>query len=129
MTSIVGMVLPAVMMSLVLHLPRITGVVGSFTWWLFSRWRSGLGVPDWRLESPEASFAAALRRLSDDLELLEHSVQPALAARIEAARLAYDDELLVACRSLGIPAPDRGPLDPVERLQCEAALSQHGLVW
>ncbi len=78
---------------------------------------------------PVQQIAADLRRLNAYLDEVERSDAPARAARLRAAVLAYDDVLLIACRTLEIPAPERAPLEPVTRLETEAALAQHGLVW
>ena len=78
---------------------------------------------------PVQKIAADLHRLNAYLEQLEHSDAPARAARLQAAVLAYDDVLLLACRTLEIPAPECTPLEPITRLETEAALAQHGLVW
>lgn len=74
-------------------------------------------------------IAADLRRINAYLDALERSDAPARAQRLQAAVLAYDDVLLLACRTLEVEAPERGPLGSIERLQTEAALAQHGLVW
>jgi hypothetical protein len=74
-------------------------------------------------------IAADLRRINAYLDSIERSDAPARAARLKAAVLAYDDVLLLACRTLEIPAPERAPLESVDRLETEAALAQHGLVW
>lgn len=78
---------------------------------------------------PVQKIVSDLRRLNAFLDELDRSDAPARAERLKAAVLAYDDVLLIACRTLDVPAPERGPLDSVERLQTEAALAQHGLVW
>ncbi|MGH8970119.1 MAG: hypothetical protein ACRDV1_09250 [Actinomycetes bacterium] len=74
-------------------------------------------------------LAADLHRLSVNLAEVEGARAPAKMARMRAALLAYDDELLCACRALQLPAPARSPLDPLERLETEAVLAQHGLHW
>ena len=88
-----------------------------------------------RTPSPAAS-TRALPRLVDDLRRLEreylrveHSDMPARAARLRAINLAYDDTLRECCHELGLPEPDERPLSGVVRLQTEAELAQHGLVW
>ncbi len=78
---------------------------------------------------PLEAFQSDLRRLVAFIEQLDRSDAPALAARLRAAVIAYDDVLLIACRALQIPAPERGPLDAVCRLQTEADLALHGLEW
>jgi hypothetical protein len=74
-------------------------------------------------------LAADLHRLSVNLAEVEGARVPAKMARMRAALLAYDDELLCACRVLQLPAPASSPLHPLERLQTEAVLAQHGLHW
>lgn len=78
---------------------------------------------------PVQKIASDLRRLNAFLDELDRSDAPARAERLKAAVLAYDDVLLIACRTLDVPAPERAPLDSVARLQTEAALAQQGLVW
>ena len=74
-------------------------------------------------------IGADLHRLSVEIRRLEASDQPAKAARMRAATLAYDDVLLQACRTLEVEATARPPLAPLERLETEAALAREGLVW
>lgn len=78
---------------------------------------------------PVEAFEADLRRLVAFIDQLHRSDAPALAARLQAALIAYDDVLLTACRALEIPAPDRAPLGSLCRLQTEADLVLHGLQW
>jgi len=70
-----------------------------------------------------------LRRLEREYLRVEHSDLPARAARLRALNLAYDDTLRACCHELGLPEPCERPLSGVVRLQTEAELSQHGLVW
>lgn len=74
-------------------------------------------------------LAADLHRLARQLGEVERSDAPAKAARLRATAIAYDDVLLRACRTLEIESPGHTPLDPLERLETEAALAQQGLVW
>lgn len=74
-------------------------------------------------------LAADLRRLADLIERTYATEQPAKMARLTAAALAYDYVLLSACRTLEVPPPSSLPLDPLERLQTEAALARRGLDW
>ena len=80
-------------------------------------------------EVPVQQLAADLRRLSAHFEQVDRSDAPAKAFRLRAVSLAYDDVLLVAARTLDVPAPERPPLASIERLQTEAALAQHGFDW
>lgn len=70
-----------------------------------------------------------LRRLEREYLRVEHSDMPARAARLRAINLAYDDTLRACCHELGLPEPGERPLSGVVRLQTEAELAQHGLVW
>lgn len=78
-----------------------------------------------------------LQLLVKDLGRLERDLQDLTArldasarvSRLHAVSLAYDDTLRACCRALGLPEPRDPPLDPLLRLQAEADLAQHGLVW
>jgi hypothetical protein len=70
-----------------------------------------------------------LRRLQRDYSRIERSDLPRRAVRLQGVSLAYDDALCACCTALDIPWSGRPPLDPVQRLQIEATLAQHGLVW
>ena len=90
--------------------------------------------PPWRRElAPQGPtlerLVSDLRRLEGDYRRIEASDLPAKAARLRSVTLAYDDTLTACCRALDLPEPDKPPLGPVERLQTEAALAQHGLTW
>ena len=90
--------------------------------------------PPWRrAPAPQGPtlerLVSDLRRLEGDYRRIEASDLPAKAARLRSVTLAYDDTLTACCRALDLPEPDKPPLRPVERLQTEAALAQHGLTW
>lgn len=92
--------------------------------------------PPWRRRRQPTPTGPSLQRLVDDLRRLEGVYRdiergdpPAKAARLRAVSLAYDDTLRACCRALDLPAPESPPLDPVVRLQTEAALAQSGLRW
>jgi hypothetical protein len=70
-----------------------------------------------------------LRRLEREYLRVERSDLPARAARLRALNLAYDDTLRACCHELGLPEPHERPLSGVVRLQIEAELAQHGLIW
>jgi hypothetical protein len=70
-----------------------------------------------------------LRRIEREYLRVERSDLPARAARLRALNLAYDDTLRACCHELGLPEPIERPLSGVVRLQTEAELAQHGLVW
>lgn len=78
---------------------------------------------------PVHKLAADLHRLAAHFEQVDASDAPAKAFRLQAVVLAYDGVLLDAARTLEVPAPDRPPLQSIDRLQTEAALAQQGLVW
>ena len=83
-------------------------------------------VPD---TVPVEQLAADLRRLAAHLEATYDTDAPAKMERLRAAALAYDWVLLSACRTLEVPLPPMPPLDPMARLQTEAALASRGLDW
>lgn len=118
-----GALVPVLVVAAFVHLPdifdRIESVVG--------RLRSRRAQRP-RHQSVER-LSADLHRLSVHLEHVECSHEMHRMARLRAASLAYDDVLLSACRTLQIEVPARSPLDPLERLETEAALAQQGLVW
>ena len=78
---------------------------------------------------PIERLVADLQRLQDDYSRIERSDLPRRAVRLQGVSLAYDDTLRACCTALQIPSPDRAPLGAVERLEIEATLAQHGLVW
>ena len=117
------LIVPVLMMKAFVDLSAVIDAVGA-------GWRRLRGRPaDHPADMSLQQLAADLRRLADHLEQVDRSDAPAKMARLRAAALAYDDLLLSAARALEVPAPDRPPLESIERLQTEAALAQHGLVW
>ena len=86
-------------------------------------------APEHSNTPPLERLAADLRRLTDDLERIEIADPPHKMVRMRATMVAYDDTLLIACRTLVSIPPGTGPLDDVERLQTEAALVQQGMSW
>ena len=78
---------------------------------------------------PIERLVSDLRRLERDYTRIERSDLPRRAVRLQGVSLAYDDTLCACCTALEIPWSGRRPLDAVERLQIEATLAQHGLVW
>ena len=101
-------------------------------------WAGRVAVRVWRRFRPEPpktatvsveQLAADLHRLADGLERAYRQDQPAKMARLTAASLAYDWVLLSAARTLQVPAPRSAPLDPIDRLEMEAALAAQGLDW
>jgi hypothetical protein len=101
-------------------------------------WAGRLAVQGWRRFRPEPpktatvsveQLAADLHRLADGLERAYRQDEPAKMARLTAASLAYDWVLLSAARTLQVPAPRSAPLDPIDRLEMEAALAAQGLDW
>lgn len=75
-------------------------------------------------------LVADLRRLEREFRRTEQDVDVAYrTARLQAVSLAYDDTLLLCCRLLDVPEPERPPWTPVTRLQVEAELARAGLDW
>lgn len=68
-------------------------------------------------------LAAHIDRVHGDEHL------PGRATRLRALSVAYDDTLLLACRTLELPAPERPPLSAIQRLEAEADLARCGLSW
>ncbi len=102
-------------------------------WALVERWS---GDPPWqrRRTVPYGDRAlevlvADLRRLEREFRRTEVAAVPYRAARLQALSLAYDCTLLDCCRLLEVPAPERPPWTPLDRLQVESALALAGLVW
>ena len=123
---LVVMALPALLLWPLLNPAAFLDAVSNGWGWLRRRFRrEATPIADSTVEQ----IASDLRRLDAYLDELEHSDLPARAARLQATSLAYDDVLLIACRTLEVPAPDRAPLGPIARLETEAALAQRGLVW
>ncbi len=101
------------------------------------RWRG----PSWwrrRGREPERTAAdrslellvADLRRLEREFRRTEQDSDLSYrSARLQAISLAYDDTLLLCCRLLEVPEPERPPWSPVTRLQIEAELARAGLDW
>ena len=117
------LVVPVLMIKGFVELSGVIDAVGA-------GWRRLRGRPPPRpADISVQQLAADLRRLADHLEQVDRSDAPAKMARLRAAALAYDDLLLSAARALEVPAPERPPLESIERLETEAALAQQGLVW
>lgn len=104
---------------------------------LGDRWRA-LRRPWGRRRRQQAATAdrslellvADLRRLEREFRRTEQDVDVAYrTARLQAVSLAYDDTLLLCCRLLDVPEPERPPWTPVTRLQVEAELARAGLDW
>lgn len=100
------------------------------------RWRARR--PWWRRRRQDESAAdrslellvADLRRLEREFRRTEQDTDVAYrTARLQAISLAYDDTLLLCCRLLDVPEPERPPWTPVTRLQIEAELACAGLDW
>jgi hypothetical protein len=96
-------------------------------------WAQGGQLPVRRRPTPTGPpierLVSDLRRLERDYTRIERSDLPRRAVRLQGVSLAYDDTLCACCTALEIPWSGRRPLDAVERLQIEATLAQHGLVW
>ena len=75
-------------------------------------------------------LVADLRRLEREFRRTEQDSDVSYrTARLQAISLAYDDTLLLCCRLLDVPEPERPPWNPVTRLQIEAELARAGLDW
>jgi hypothetical protein len=95
------------------------------------RWTRG-GRPA-RAETPGGPpierLVSDLRRLERDYSRIERSDLPRRASRLQSVSLAYDDTLCACCSALEIPVSGRPPLEPIQRLEIEAALAQRGITW
>ncbi|MDQ6659167.1 MAG: hypothetical protein M3Z00_13270 [Actinomycetota bacterium] len=76
-----------------------------------------------------SELTATLHRLRREYDEVERSSLPARAVRLRALGMAYDDTLCGCCSTLGVPAPTGLPLGALDRLEVEATLAKHGLVW
>jgi hypothetical protein len=103
------------------------GLAKALDWWARGATRSRDAVVP--VGPPIERLVRDLRRLERDYSRIERSDLPRRAVRLQGVSLAYDDTLCACCTALEIPWSGRRPLDPVERLQIEATLAQHGLVW
>ena len=101
------------------------------------RWRPSRSWWPWRRRSQESAADRSLELLVADLRRLEREFRRTeqdsdvsyRTARLQAISLAYDDTLLLCCRLLDVPEPERPPWTPVTRLQIEAELARAGLDW
>ena len=111
---------------------------------LGDRWRTGgsgqgrRGWWQWRRRGQEQAAAdrslellvADLRRLEREFRRTEQDNDVSYrTARLQAISLAYDDTLVLCCRLLDVPEPERPPWNPVTRLHIEAELARAGLDW
>lgn len=79
---------------------------------------------------PIERICADLHRINNDIaKVLADPKIPARYHRLVAATWAYDAALADACRAIGMPPPPRVPLDQLDRLATEAALTAHGVRW
>jgi hypothetical protein len=79
---------------------------------------------------PLEQICADLHRINGEIaRVLADPRLPARYHRLVAASWAYDAALKDACRAVGVDPPERAPLDLMERLQTEAALTAHGVHW
>jgi hypothetical protein len=96
------------------------------SWWRWWGRRQEQAAADRSLEL----LVADLRRLEREFRRTEQDDDVAYrTARLQAISLAYDDTLLLCCRLLDVPEPERPPWNPVTRLQIEAELARAGLDW
>lgn len=79
---------------------------------------------------PIERITADLHRLSVTMDRTATAYRlPGRIERMQAAALAYDETLRLACRAVGAPEPDHAPLGSLERLETEASLAQQGMRW
>ena len=79
---------------------------------------------------PLEQICADLHRINAEIaRVLNDPSLPARHHRLLAASWAYDAALRDACRAVGVEPPQRQRLDQIERLQTEAALTEHGVKW
>ena len=126
--AVLVVVCRAVVVGLVVLSPAAFGERwrASRPWW---RW--------WRREQEQAAADRSLELLVADLRRLEREFRRTeqdsdlsyRTARLQAISLAYDDTLVLCCRLLDVPEPERPPWTPVTRLQIEAELARAGLDW
>ena len=101
------------------------------------RWRARRSWWPWGRKQDESAADRSLELLVADLRRLEREFRRTeqdsdvsyRTARLQAISLAYDDTLLLCCRLLDVPEPERPPWNPVTRLQIEAELARAGLDW
>ncbi len=95
-----------------------------------SWWRRGRGREESAADRSLELLVGDLRRLEREFRRTEQDTDVAYrTARLQAISLAYDDTLLLCCRLLDVPEPERPPWNPVTRLQIEAELARAGLDW
>ena len=100
-------------------------------------WTCGAALDRWvhsyrgTAAAPEPAVEELLRdlaRLQRDARRVEASPElPGRVGRLRGISAAYDDVLRECARAIGLPVPPAG--GAVERLQLEAQLAAHGLVW
>ena len=105
------------------------GLAKALDWWVRGATRDRVSKSPAPAGPPIERLVADLRRLERDYSRIERSDLPRRAVRLQGVSLAYDDTLCACATALEIPWSPRPPLDGVQRLQIEAALAQHGLVW
>lgn len=93
----------------------------------FSRPRRRSGAPP----PPDLDrLVQRLRRLDHESRAVQAQRDlPGRGARLRTVGLAYDDALCACCAALGLPEPGTPPLTASVRLQTEATLAQHGVLW
>lgn len=118
--------LPALVVKLALVLPPV-----------IARARARRAVYSLRYPWDETGWLPPIERISADLHRLSITMDqtatayrlPGRIERMQAASLAYDETLRLACRAVGAPEPDHAPLGSLERLETEASLAQQGMRW
>ena len=105
------------------------GLAKALDWWSSGATRDRAPAAPAPAGPPIERLVADLRRLELDYSRIECSDLPRRAVRLQGVSLAYDDTLCACATALENPWSERPPFDAVQRLQIEATLAQHGLVW
>jgi hypothetical protein len=102
----------------------------AWSWWPLRRSAGRRRKQESAADRSLELLVADLRRLEREFRRTEQDSDVAYrTARLQAISLAYDDTLLLCCRLLDVPEPERPPWNPVTRLQIEAELARAGLDW
>ena len=105
------------------------GLARALDWWARGATRDRSPSVPAPAGPPIEQLVRDLRRLESDYPRIARADLPRRAVRLQGVSLAYDDTLCACATALEIPGVPRPPFDAVQRLQIEAALAQHGLVW
>jgi len=118
------MAVPGALVYAIAEFPKLAGWLGEFMEWLRPHRPRPQGPPIERL-------ASDLRRISANLDaLVAAGPIPGRILRVRSTTAAYDETLLIACRTLDVaPAGGSIPMSDEQRLKTEAALANAGLRW